>query len=64
MPPPPTPAQSAELQAGGDLGPQEVEFYNDMEEVLLDKSCLSRPPLDAEQVAQDGLVGGVDGVLT
>lgn len=26
-----SPRSSAELQAGGDLGPQKVEFYNEME---------------------------------
>lgn len=33
-------------------------------EVLSDKSCLPRPPVDADQVAWDGLLSPVYGVLT
>jgi len=33
-------------------------------EVLSDKSCLPRPPVDAEQVAWDGLLSPVYEVLT
>lgn len=46
------------------MGHRKRSFIMKRREVLSDKSCLPRPPVDAEQVAWDGLLSPVYEVLT
>lgn len=46
------------------MGHRKWRFIMNWREVLSDKSCLPGPPLDAEQVARDGLRSHVCGSLT